>query len=168
MSHFLLNLKGPYGRPPYPSSGISQNIQPSFGRKRRSTRSGTTQANERYAWYGNSLNKAGICPLYGRRKRFAEADKNEFQPRYLLILKKCTNINVCIFTETLRDYHTYIIFFRFYSSSTYHYGGASSYSCARDSDCVGNLKCCSSYGVAKCTYPHYFGGYGGVHVGYGR
>ena len=90
----LFSLKGPYGRPPYTSSGISQNIQPSFGRKRRSTRSGITQANERYAWYGNSLNKAGICPLYGRRKRFAEADKNKFQPRYLLILKKCTNINV--------------------------------------------------------------------------
>ena len=87
LSHVLLNLKGPYGRPPYPSSGISQNIQPSYGRKRRSTRSGTTQANERYAWYGNSLNKAGICPLYGRRKRFAEADKDEFQPRYLLISK---------------------------------------------------------------------------------
>lgn len=71
------------------------------------------------------------------------------------------------FTAT-RDYHTYIIFFRFYSSGTYHYGGSSSYSCIRDRDCVGNLKCCSSYGVAKCTYPHYFGGYGGVHVGYGR
>ena len=160
-------LKGPYGRPPYPSSGISQNIQPSYGRKRRSTRARTTQAKERYAWHGNSLNKAGICPLYGRRKRFAEADKDEIQPRYLLILKN-VRILTYYFTERLGDHHNYIIFLRFYSSSTYHYGGSSSYSCTRDSDCVGNLKCCSSYGVAKCTYPHYFGGYGGVHVGYGR
>ena len=97
-------LKGPYGRPPYPSSGISQNIQPSYGRKRRSTRAGTTQARERYAWHGNSLNRAGICPLYGRRKRFAEADKYEIQPRYLLTLKN-VRILTYYFTERLGDHH---------------------------------------------------------------
>ena len=51
------------------SSGISQQIQPTYGRRKRSAQNGFDLASRRYGSYGNSYNKAGICPLYGRKRR---------------------------------------------------------------------------------------------------
>ena len=59
-----------YGYRPYVSGGISQQIRPTYGRRKRSAQN---ELNSRtYGSYANSYNKAGICPLYGRKRRSPE------------------------------------------------------------------------------------------------
>merc|ERR1712038_1692128 len=68
-----------YGYRPYP---ISQQIRPTYGRRKRSSQEGSGLASRRYSSYGNSYNKAGICPLYGRKKRSPETAIDGIKSRY--------------------------------------------------------------------------------------
>ena len=89
--------------------------------------------------YGNSYNKGGYCPTYGRRRRSPDSD-----------------------TEIAEANQ------RYYSNGNYYYGSSSStYYCNNDHDCSGNLKCCYNYGQRQCTYPHYSGGLGITSSGIG-
>ena len=78
----MYSIGNSYGYRPYPSSGISQQIQPTYGRRKRSTQNIPEIADRRYNSYGNSNNKAGICPLYGRRRRSVEPTSEGRHSRY--------------------------------------------------------------------------------------
>ena len=76
--HFIGSTNG---YRPYVSNGISQQIRPTYGRRKRSAQNGFDLTSRRYGSYGNSYNKAGICPLYGRKRRSSDNVMEEVKHR---------------------------------------------------------------------------------------